>query len=356
MATARTLVEGRWAFDYTPRREMTAFHQRATKNAFLICHRRYGKALCTRTPILTHNRGWTTMGCLVAGDVVYDEQGHPTEVLQAHDYLHDRECYAVEFSDGASIVADAEHLWYTETKLDRSHTVRTPEGRIRAPKRGAVRTTREISLTLMARGETNHAVPVPKPLDPPPSGDSSPLPIPPYILGLWLGDGTARAPHITTEDAEIVDALHVYATSVGLVLKPLLSSHAGNATTYSLTHPDGGPGESFTRKLRVLGVFGNKHVPDMYLTAPISQRMALLRGLLDTDGTINKKGTAVDLTLKRGALFDDAVELIRGLGNKPTVSTRYLDGKPYDRAMFKPLSGNPFSLRRKARRYTPPAH
>ena len=45
MATARTVTEGEWTFDYVPRREMVAFHQRQTRNAFMICHRRFGKTV-----------------------------------------------------------------------------------------------------------------------------------------------------------------------------------------------------------------------------------------------------------------------------------------------------------------------
>ena len=77
-----------------------------------------GKALSLDTPIPTPT-GWTTMGDLKAGDKVFDENGKPCTVIQAHDVLLGRDCYEVSFSDGTSIIADAEHLWKTESAYAR---------------------------------------------------------------------------------------------------------------------------------------------------------------------------------------------------------------------------------------------
>lgn len=71
-----------------------------------------GKALDVETPIPTP-QGFKRMGDIQVGDEVFDEQGRPTTVLGAYDVQHDRDCYDVIFSDGSSIVADADHLWLT---------------------------------------------------------------------------------------------------------------------------------------------------------------------------------------------------------------------------------------------------
>ena len=78
-----------------------------------------GKALDTDTPIPTPT-GWKRMGDLVAGDFVFDEQGHPTRVTAAFDVMYHRRCYEVVFSDGSSLIADAEHEWASYTCVDRS--------------------------------------------------------------------------------------------------------------------------------------------------------------------------------------------------------------------------------------------
>lgn len=74
------------------------------------------QALTTEVPTPT---GWTTMWELCDGDTIFDEAGKPCTVTKAHPIRYDRPCYELEFSDGSTIVADAEHLWWTEARLDR---------------------------------------------------------------------------------------------------------------------------------------------------------------------------------------------------------------------------------------------
>src|SRR6266480_3693225 len=77
-----------------------------------------GKALDVDTPIPTPT-GWKRMGDLAEGDVVFDEKGHPTPVTAAFDAMYHHKCYEVVFSDGSSLIADAEHEWVSYTCADR---------------------------------------------------------------------------------------------------------------------------------------------------------------------------------------------------------------------------------------------
>ena len=86
-----------------------------------------GKALALDTPIPTP-QGWTTMGEVQVGDRVFDENGEPCLVTGATPVMHGRPCYEVEFSDGTVIVADAEHLWRTDTAAGRQQRGRPPRG------------------------------------------------------------------------------------------------------------------------------------------------------------------------------------------------------------------------------------
>ncbi|MGN8774752.1 LAGLIDADG family homing endonuclease, partial [Candidatus Weimeria sp. HCP3S3_B5] len=93
---------------------------------------------------------------------------------------------------------------------------------------------------------------------------------------------------------------------------------------YRIGFQVGGYGR-FTGALRALGVLKNKHIPDIYLTASREQRLQLLQGLMDSDGTIHKKTgrstfTNTDMRLIRGAR-----SLVRSLGWK----TSELDGGEY---------------------------
>jgi hypothetical protein len=83
----------------------------------LLASRQIGKALALDTPIKTPN-GWTTMGELKDGDKVFGLDGKPCNVVKAHDVMHGRKCYEIEFENGEKIVADGEHRWFTQTEND----------------------------------------------------------------------------------------------------------------------------------------------------------------------------------------------------------------------------------------------
>src|SRR4051794_11556099 len=152
-----------------------------------------GKALALDTPIPTPD-GWTTMGALHAGDRVFDEAGGPCTVTYASPVQLERECYEVVFSDGERIVADKEHRWSVLTRSARRRAMPTP----------TVLTTGEMLHALRTpSGHLNFSIPVAAPLQYP----IADLPIEPYTLGVWSGDGTSTAPVVTLGDPEIVDHL-----------------------------------------------------------------------------------------------------------------------------------------------------
>lgn len=113
----------------------------------LLASRQIGKALALDTPIKTPT-GWTTMGDLKIGDVVYGSDGNPCNVTQAYETRHNRPCYEIEFDNGETIIADEDHNWFTQTKAERSKT------------NGSVKTTKEIFDTLFTKAkEPNHRIP-----------------------------------------------------------------------------------------------------------------------------------------------------------------------------------------------------
>jgi deoxycytidine triphosphate deaminase len=151
-----------------------------------------GKALALDTEIPT-TEGWRTMGELRPGDLVFDPEGMPAAVLAATEPMGDRPCREVVFSDGSSVVCDVDHQWVTIDKNGR-------RGRRRVQR---VVTTAEIQHTLVVRGENNHQIP----LAAPPRYPERELPIEPYVLGAWLGDGTRTTAEITCADPEILDEI-----------------------------------------------------------------------------------------------------------------------------------------------------
>jgi len=111
------------------------------------------------------------------------------------------------------------------------------------------------------------------------------LPIDPYILGLWLGDGTLMRPDLTTQDPEIRDIWVSYGKTLGLVSREYTKKES-KVTSYRLTTSMKGNGvqNSLLTTLRDLNLLNNKHIPDNYIKASRSQRLSLLAGLIDTNG------------------------------------------------------------------------
>lgn len=152
-----------------------------------------GAPLALSTPVPTPT-GWTTMGEIETGDYVFDPQGWPVQVLGGSEVFHDRVCYEIEFEDGERIVADADHRWAVG--------VHNYEGRVDR----VVTTAEMVGRERFAKGKRNrYSVDVCKPIQLP----DRDLPIQPYLLGLWLGDGSAWMNHISVheDDADIVGHL-----------------------------------------------------------------------------------------------------------------------------------------------------
>lgn len=253
------------------------------------------KALALDTPIPTP-AGWTTMGELQDGDELYDEVGQPCRVTAAHPIRYERPCYEVVVSDGSVIVADAEHLWQVETRTSRRHG--TP---------AKVLTTAEMVNSVRVGGDAraNYSIPVAEPLAAAPAD----LPIAPYTLGAWLGDGANRSGVITlgTRKASVAEEIR----ADGYELTEQLSSRRPGSTAYNIT--------DVKATLRRADLLHNKHIPAVYFRASESQRRALLAGLLDTDGTCGQTGNIVFTSTCR-QLADDVRSLIATLGYVSTIN------------------------------------
>jgi hypothetical protein len=307
-----------------------------------------GKALAVDTPIPTIN-GWKTMGEIQVGDVVFDECGKPCNVTFITDYQYDRKCYRIEFSDGSHVVADADHLWFTETRGSlRSELSSKKNGRdtgrplkLRGSDQShkkilpSVKTTQQIVDTLKEGGRPNHSIRTCKPVQYP----EQKLPVSPYILGYWLGDGTSDSNSFTIsdDDAPVVTELF---KEEGYVLNKLNSK-----LRYSIL--------GIYREFRLTNLIKNKHIPEKYLIGSVDQRIALLQGLMDSDGSIDKNGICEFSNTNKGLAYS-VYELLTSLGIKSSITES--DAKIYGRVVskkyrivFVPFI-NVFRLPRKAER------
>ena len=266
-----------------------------------------GKALALDTPVPTPT-GWRTMGELEPGDDVFDETGAPTTIVGATPPMIGRPCREVLFSDGARVTADASHQWVTIDK----------HGRTKGRALLEVRTTDEIASTLRVRGEVNHHVPLAGPVQYPARLD---LPIEPYTLGAWLGDGTTTAAQITCCDTEILEQISGEGYPVRrLTYAPHRYSIGATGRTRDVRTGRYARNGSLSSRLRELGLRDGKFVPRAYLEAGVAQRLALLQGLMDTDGFVDDIAGRCEFTSVNVGLADAVVELAASLGFRPVRS------------------------------------
>jgi deoxycytidine triphosphate deaminase len=272
-----------------------------------------GKALALDTPVPT-TQGWRTMADLRVGDLVFDQDGFPCVVLGATEPMVGRPCREVVFSDGTSVVADADHLWRTVAKSHRR------EGR----RFERVLTTDQIARTLHVRGERNHQVQLAGAVWYP----SRELPVDPYVLGVWIGDGTSTKAEITCADEPILAEVARAGDVAAQRTRRLTYRIGGTGHTRSVVTGRYERNDSLSSTLRNMGLLGDKRIPDDYLRASIEQREALLQGLMDTDGYVDAYGRC-DLTTVREHLAEQYVELIASLGFRPKLARERatLDGR-----------------------------
>jgi len=265
-----------------------------------------GKALATDTPVPTPD-GWRTMADLRPGDWVFDARGHPTPVIATSDTMVGRPCRRVEFSDGTAIVADVDHQWQVWTRNDRNR-----RGRPR------IKTTTEIEGTLMYDNhEYNHHVSHVLPVHYP----HRELPVDPYVLGAWLGDGTSTTAVITTADPPLLRELVLAGERVARRSGPIAYSVGATGKTRDPATGRYVANDSLHSRLEALGVLGSKHIPREYLESSIEQRRALLEGIMDTDGHVDVHSRCGVTTISP-CLAENYRELIASLGYIPVVAEK----------------------------------
>lgn len=339
---------GTWKYSYAPFPRQLAFHSCQADEILFGGAGGPGKDLALDTPVLT-TEGWSSQGALRVGDFVYNEEGDPVRVIAAYP-VEANPCYRVTFSNGQEIVAGQGHLWTVATAADRSHYARSrPEWQAQRRATRASRAVEQsqkpwVSKSVTARNSATAAlarqsqtpadrwhytrtlethelaaltatererlsVPITAPL----LGTrpwQAPF-VPPWVMGMWLGDGTRLSGAITSgvEDAQLLlERMH----SNGYDLR-----RVDQGQTYYF---DGGNG---SLNINLSPVFGagktrRKHIPDWVFACSYEDRLAVVQGLMDSDGTVADDGGS-ELCLTDEQLIGDAVRLISSLGIRVSV-------------------------------------
>lgn len=306
-----------------------------------------GKRLWTGTlvpvPLSTDSSGFKKHGEIKPGDYVYGLDGVPVKVIKSHKIEKAPESYDVHFSTGEIIKADADHNWLTWTDRDRKRKLTsTDEWRVRRretrPSRAVpqVRTTVQIKDTLYrSDGGLNHSIDVVMPVQ----CEDIDLPADPYLFGLWLGDGYTRSPDIIMMTSDWGDIEKHIAAPRKIIVE---GREKGRKQEVQIRGFDE---LKFIRKMR------GKFIPAVYKRSSVNQRFELLRGMMDADGTCDRRGHC-NLGFSNKRLAEDALEVINSLGIKCAIRRKKMrSAKHSDHYRMEFISDiSVFKLKRKAER------
>lgn len=251
------------------------------------------KGLALDTPIATIN-GWKLIKDIEINDTIFDGKGHPTKVKNVSE-IHYNPCYKITFDTNDEIICDHEHKWILNYKKSKGNFLEKEY------------TTEEIynnffkfKLKHIPRIEcTNLKL------------QDSILPIDPYILGVWLGDGNSCCGTITNLNINTWKEIKKRGYKISHNLSSTLEDKIDKAETRTIY--------GLYTQLKKLKLLQNKHIPDIYLRASHSQRLDLLRGFMDADGHLNRSRKRCVMVTTKIWQCEALSTLVSSLGFKPTI-------------------------------------
>lgn len=256
-----------------------------------------GKALGVNEGVLTP-KGFVPISSLKAGDDIMNTDGGVSKVMATKTW-QDRPIYRVSFSNGASVLADIEHDWLVSTRKNRK----------KGDYSGVKMSTRELieGGVLLSGNRKNYAVEMPSIMH----FEEKPLGIDPYLLGLLLGDGSLNKDK-------------VYFCNIEDDLIDFVAKHGGL--------PKKGDGVGISKKSKVyeelkreclLGTKSDtKFIPDDYIFNSEQNRLALLRGLIDTDGYLNANDGWIEYSTTSNMIARQIKFIVSSLGGWCTIGER----------------------------------
>ena len=276
----------------------------------------FGKAQPLDAKVLTPT-GWTTMGSLHVGSKIIGANGKQTEVTQIHPQGK-KQIYRVCFSDGSHTEACGEHLWKVQTINHRG----------KYKDSFYIKTTDEIAQGVQnGRGNYQYSIPMVEAVNFEPRS----LPIHPYLMGVLIGDGTFRKDEVllSTKDLQVLDFV-----DETLPVAMSIKKCSGDKYDYRLIRKRNKKGlfgqynNPLVTEIRDFGLIEKKShekfVPEDYKFSSVEDRLAVLQGLMDTDGTVGKRktGSHISFTTVSPQLAEDVKFLVQSLGGTTSLYVR----------------------------------
>lgn len=290
----------------------------------------WGKGLPLYELVLTPN-GYVTAGSIKENDILFDRMGRETRVIGVFPQ-GEKECYRISFTDGSAFESDESHLNVVIPRSGRPERIESTKSLYE----------KDFLWPNKARFPS---------LSYPIEFKANILPLDPYVMGVLLGDGSLSNGSIglTNPEPEIIERVRDNLPA-DCELK-----QSGNDIEYRIN--------GLVPIIKDLGLYGHrsweKFIPDCYKFSSVADRLALLRGLMDTDGTA-KKNKYIEYNSSSLRLAEDVKFLVESLAGKVSITSKIptysyrgerLTGREHYRLRMILKMFNPFHLKRKAAEY-----
>lgn len=283
-------------------------------NTILLGESGIGKEQPISEPVLTKD-GWKPMGEIKVGEQVFGDDGRLHNVVGVYPQGV-KDVYKVTFLDGTSTRCGKDHLWKVYTKKQRENMRKYGDERFK------ILTLKEIMKDYKTKSGYKYSVPINKPIQ---FNNNEKLPINPYSLGLLLGDGgfTGNTVTFTNAENDLFEELWQGLKSLDITLHFKEFENHRQATLVS-SDPRHNLLRDKLRELRLLDCDSRgKFIPNKYIYTSVKNRLALLSGIINTDGSITHNNGIVITTYSK-QMAEQICEVTRSLGFICTL-------KSYDR-------------------------
>lgn len=277
-----------------------------------------GKCLGYDTPVMMYNGTIKPVQEIRVGDVLMGDDSTPRNVLSITQGVD--ELFQVDPKKGDPYIVNSEHILSLKESPDSSE--RFIKGRVR-----------DIALKdylNLSEKEKYHLKGYKVPVD----FTDKEVPIDPYLLGFWIGNGAKSSTRISTTFKEVIEYIEVITKDIGLSVKKVAGDNVDyditrdRSSTYYQELPDKRKSNLFLDKLRELNLIDDKHIPHIYKANSREKRLKLLAGLIDSDGYADK-GKGIDFLFTNKKVADDVLYIVRSLGFSAYMKECYKNYKSY---------------------------
>lgn len=280
-----------------------------------------GKAQPLYSKLYTPN-GYVTMGDVKVGDFVIGSNGNPIKVLGVFPQGI-KPMYRVSFSDGFYVDCCEDHLWKVRTYKNRN-CQRSYRNKYKKEREyyEILSTKQMLNNIIYTRNDKIKTTQYNYKIDVNSAAQfyKKKLPIDPYLLGVLIGDGglTGNGIKFTSIDDEIINKVSKIVKSC---YNDLSVKRISKTITFGITGNKGRKNQLYQeiKNLNLNVRSENKHIPEIFKYSSIEDRIAILQGLMDTDGTVSKKGHYITYGTVSHKLAKDISELIQSLGCVATI-------------------------------------